>query len=227
MAPGPFGGPGGGFGGPGGRPPMGPPPGHRGTRDVIAATGFRPENQNPVAELDLKELEKQSEEMMSISFLTKDNAKFTPTDGGFLSLTYNGKTWDRIQIVQTFPFSDKNHFLSIRECTETAKEIGMIQNLEEDFPEEIVTYIEKDLSLRYFMPIILKIHSIHERHGYIYFTVQTEKGKQQFTVRNNSNAIIPFTEKRIFITDIENNRYEIPDTSRLSPKDLTKLDLYL
>ena len=180
-----------------------------------------------MAELDLKELEKQSEEMMTLQFLSRDSAQFTETAGGFLSLTRQNKTWERVQIIRTFPFSHKNSFLSVRECTETAREIGIIRELSEDFPPETVAIIEKALAQRYFMPVIKKIYNIKERSGYIYFQVETEKGRQEFTVRNNTSAIIPFTETRLFITDIDNNRYEIPDTSKLTPKELNKLDLYL
>ena len=237
MSPRGFGGP---MGGPGGGRPMGGPRGPRG--GPRGPMGGPPPFDRPgepggpsidhgekkaVAELDLKELEKQSEEMMLLQFLSSDSAQFAETAGGFLSLTWKGKTWERVQIVRTFPFSHKNSFLSVRECTETAKEIGIIRELSEDFPPETVALIEKALAQRYFMPVIKRIYSIKDRSGYIYFQVETEKGRQEFTVRNNTSAIIPFTETRLFITDVDNNRYEIPDTSKLNPKDLNKLDLYL
>ncbi len=222
MTPGGFGGP---MKPPGG--PMGRPPGGRGR--AFDNNAERP-NHGPKtasAELDLTELEKQSEEMMTIQFLTEASAQFAETEGGFLSLTFQNKTWNRIQIVRTFPFSDKDSFLSIREFTETAKEIGIIRNLKEDFSAETTAIIEKALKQQYYLPVIEKIYSIKEHSGYIYFQVKIGNARRQFTVRNNSNAIIPFTESRLFITDIDNNRYEIPDTARLNPKELTKLDLYL
>ena len=233
MAPGGFGGP---MGGPGGRPmggprgPMGRPGGPMGGPPPFGRPGgpsIDHSEKKAAAELDLKELEKQSEEMMTLRFLNSDSAQFTETAGGFLSLTWKGKTWERVQIVRTFPFSHKNSFLSVRECTETAKEIGIIRELTEDFSAETVSLIERALAQRYFMPVIERIYSIKERSGYIYFQVETEKGRQEFTVRNNTSAIIPFTETRLFITDVDNNRYEIPDTSKLNPKELNKLDLYL
>ncbi len=216
-------------GGPGG--PMMPPiggfggPGRRRREMENASGGHRRED--PKVELDLEELEKQSQEMMTLQFMTKETAVFTETPGGFLSLSFHGQTWERIDIVRTFPFSDKNSFLSIREHTERAKEIGIIRSLEKDFDPQTVAILNKQLDLHYFTPRIEKIYTIKERSGFIYFHVLTEKGKKQFTVRNNSNAIIPFTESRIFITDIDNNRYEIPDTALLQPKELAKLDLFL
>lgn len=227
MTPGGFGGP---MGGPGGRP-MGRGGGPRGPMGGPGGPFGQPVPDHgankPAAELDLKELEKQSGEMMTLKFLDSASAQFSETEGGFLSLTCQGKSWERVQIVRSFPFSHKDSFLSVRECTETAKEIGIIRELYEDFPSGSAALIEKALNQRYFMPVIEKIYSIKERSGYIYFDVKTEKGRQEFTVRGNSNAIIPFTESRLFITDVDNNRYEIPDTAALNPKELTKLDLYL
>lgn len=205
---------------------MMPPPG-RPRRHEEFGGPYGNQREEAKVELDLEELEKQSREMMTLQFMTKETAAFHPTEGGFLSLTFLGQTWERVQIFRTFPFSDKNSFLSVREHTERAKEIGIIRELEEDFDRETIDLINKQLDLRYFTPQIIKIYSIKERSGFIYFHVLTGRGERQFTVRNNSNAIIPFTESRIFITDIDNNRYEIPDTARLQPKELAKLDLFL
>lgn len=178
-------------------------------------------------QLDLKDLEKQSEEMMTIHFLNRYNSVFEETEGGFLNLKHEEQLFERVQLVRTFPFTDKNSYISIRENTERAREIGIIRSLETDYDGETLALLEKHLNLRYFTPVITKIYSIKENNGHILFQVETKEGRQQFTVRNNSNSIIPFTETRIFITDVNNNRYEIPDTTKLNPKELTKLDLFI
>lgn len=222
MTPGPMG-----MGGPGGSPGMRPPggPGRHGAPMGDFKGPKRIPEIHP--QLDLKDLEKQSEEMMTLHFLNKDNTQFSESSGGFLTLSHEGTTYERIQLVRTFPFTDKNSYISIRENTERAREIGIIKELETDFDKETIALLEKHLKLRYFTPCITKIYSIKEQSGHIMFHVETEDGRQQFTVRYNGSTIIPFTETRIFITDVNNNRYEIPDTSKLNPKELTKLDLFL
>lgn len=209
----------------GGLPPRGMRPGGpRGPMGDFNGPKRVPESH---PQLDLEDLEKQSMEMMTIHFLDKNNAFFAESSGGFLTLKHENTSYDRIQLVRTFPFTDKNSYISIRENTDRAKEIGIIKELEADFDEETVALLEKHLKLRYFTPCITKIFNIKEQSGHIHFHVETQEGKQQFTVRNHGSSIIPFTETRIFITDVNNNRYEIPDTSRLSPKELGKLDLFL
>lgn len=224
MTPGPMGmGP---MGGPGGPPPGGMRHhgGPGGPMGDFKGPGRGPEIH---PQLDLKDLEKQSEEMMTIHFLNRYNSVFEETEGGFLNLKHEEQLFERVQLVRTFPFTDKNSYISIRENTERAREIGIIRSLETDYDGETLALLEKHLNLRYFTPVITKIYSIKENNGHILFQVETKEGRQQFTVRNNSNSIIPFTETRIFITDVNNNRYEIPDTTKLNPKELTKLDLFI
>ena len=42
-------------------------------------------------EFDVKKFEEESAELLELRFLTKENAVFTKTAGGFLALDYNGK----------------------------------------------------------------------------------------------------------------------------------------
>ena len=41
------------------------------------------------------------------------------------------------------------------------------------------------------------------------------------------NSIIKLSDVRLIITDLDGNRFEIPDTERLSGRELKMLDLYL
>ena len=50
-------------------------------------------------------MENEVEEMTAIHYLNQDNAVFERTEGGFLSLSYEGKKWDRIQVIRLFPFT--------------------------------------------------------------------------------------------------------------------------
>jgi hypothetical protein len=42
-----------------------------------------------------------------------------------------------------------------------------------------------------------------------------------------SEAFVSLTESRILITDLDGNRYEIPDLNRLSAVERKKLDLFI
>lgn len=213
----------------GGRPP-GPPPGGKRQRDMgemppmppkEAATDFYEEN------FDMAQMEKECEEMLDIHYLNKSNSTFTETDGGFISLTYNKKTYENVTVIRTFPFTEPDKLLSVRESGGKKKEIGIIESLHDDFDAETVDIISKNLELRYYMPVIQKIQNIKESNGYVHFKVCTNHGNLEFSLQSNGSHFSYLSDTRILITDLEGNRYEIPDTRKLTPRELKKLDLYL
>lgn len=211
------------MGGPGRRPPMRRP----GERPPMERPGIhvRP-NDYIEKDFDLNQMEKESEEMVQITFLTAKNAKFTKTSGG-LSLKLNENTYEDVQLVETFPFTDPYSFISVRNPLNKNKEIGLIQDLENDFETETVTLIKEQLDLYYHMPIIEKIINVNESGGYSNFTVMTNFGETQFSLRGNGTYITALNEKRLIIQDLEGNRFEVPDKQKLSAKDLKKLDLFM
>lgn len=214
----------------GGMPPGPPPSGHRhGKFDK----GFPPKPPRETVDdfyeekFDMAQMEKECEEMLNVHHLNKNNSSFTETDGGFISLRYNDKTYENVTIIRTFPFTKPDCLLSVRESFGKKKEIGIIENLTADYEQKTVDIISKNLELRYYMPVIEKIQSIKEINGYVNFKVSTNHGNMEFSLQSNGNHFSYLTDTRILITDLEGNRYEIPDTQKLSPKELKKLDLYL
>ena len=59
-------------------------------------------------QFEKEQMEREAEEMTAVRYLTKDNAVFERTQGGFVSLTFEGKTWDRVQVIRLFPFTEPN-----------------------------------------------------------------------------------------------------------------------
>ena len=58
----------------------------------------------------INQMEQEAEEMASLCYLDKKNATFERTKGGFVSLTYGGKTWERVQVIRLFPFTEPEKF---------------------------------------------------------------------------------------------------------------------
>lgn len=54
-------------------------------------------------EFDEEALKRESEEVLQMRLLTTENAIFSRTDGGFLSLKFGEKTYDRVGVYLTFP----------------------------------------------------------------------------------------------------------------------------
>ena len=69
-------------------------------------------------EFNIDQMEQEVEEMTALRYLTKENAVFARTGGGFISLEFDGKKWERVQVIRLFPFTEPDQFISIRTVEE-------------------------------------------------------------------------------------------------------------
>lgn len=177
-------------------------------------------------EFDEEELKRESEEVLQIRFLTSENAVFTRTEGGFLALKTGEKAYDRVGVYLTFPLTNPDEFISIREADEKAREIGMIQSIKDLKPQE-QEMIREQVRLRYFMPVIRKVMDVKDEYGYAYWHVMTDFGACRFTTNMGGDAVVNLGGARYQITDIDGNRYELPDLYGLTVMERKKLDLFI
>lgn len=177
-------------------------------------------------EFNLEQMEKETEEMLKMRYLNKKNAEFSVTEGGFAALKTGDEVYPRVQVVRMFPFTDPNHFISIRTADENSKEIGIIKDMK-DVSKETAELLENQMNLRYFTPVITKIINIKDEYGYAYFDVVTDRGACRFTINMGGSAVVHLSETRILISDVDENRFEIPDINTLTPTERKKLDLFL
>lgn len=177
-------------------------------------------------EFDEEELKRESEEVLQMRFLTSENAVFTRTEGGFLALKTGEKEYDRVGVYLTFPLTNPDEFISVREADEKAKEIGMIQSIKDLKPGE-QEMIREQVRLRYFMPVIRKVMDVKDEYGYAYWHVMTDFGVCRFTTHMGGDAVVNLGDARYQITDIDGNRYELPDLYSLTVMERKKLDLFI
>lgn len=177
-------------------------------------------------EFDEEALKKESEEVLEMRFLNSENAVFTRTKGGFLSLKTGEKEYERVGVYLTFPLTNPEEFISVREADEKAKEIGLIRTLT-DLKAEEQEMIREQVRLRYFMPVIRKVMDVKDEYGYAYWHVMTDFGVCRFTTHMGGDAVVNLSDARYQITDIDGNRYEIPDLYGLTVMERKKLDLFI
>ncbi len=177
-------------------------------------------------EFQLSQMEQETDEMLRIRYLNKDNAVFKKTEGGFLSLETEGEYYPRVQIVRMFPFMNTGELLSVRTTDERSREIGIVEKLT-DVTEETAALLEEQMNMHYFTPVITRILNIKDEYGYAYFHVETNHGPCRFTIQMGGNAVVHLSETRILIMDIDENRFEIPDIMKLTAGERKKLDLFL
>lgn len=151
---------------------------------------------------------------VDIEFLTPENAAFGTTPGGFLRLEKDGKAYERVSLFRTFPFTLGDSYLSVRDME--GKEIGVIKEMG-DFPADVVRAFKAELERRYFAPTVTKIKSMKEEFGYAYWEVETDSGPRRFTVRDMQSSLLLLSEVHLMLVDVDGNRFDIPDYTRLDP----------
>lgn len=174
----------------------------------------------------MKQMEAEVEEMTALRYLNKENAVFSRTEGGFVSLESGGKTWDRVKVIRLFPFTEPEKFISIRTVEERSREIGVIADMN-DVDSGTREMLEEQLNLHYFTPVIQKILDIKDEYGYAYFHVMTDRGECRFTIQMGGNAVVHLSDTRLLITDLDENRFEIRNIEELTVREQRKLDLFL
>ena len=134
------------------------------------------------------------------------------------------RDYGRVILHRAFPFDRPDEIVSVQQ--EDGFEIGIIKNIN-DFDEKTVEILNRSLDDKYYVPEITKILSAKDRFGFVYFKCETDSGLCDFVVRNPFGSIIRLTESRIFIVDIDGNRYSIKNTNALDRKSYRKIELYI
>ncbi len=137
-------------------------------------------------------------------------------------------TAERIFLSRAFPFDMPFEYISVLDGDK--KEIGFIRSID-DFDEAQRALLINELETKYYTPTIKRILSVKERYGFSYWKCECEFGEKSFTLRDTFRSIIrTYTNEgktRVFILDVDGNRYEIPDVEALDRLSYKKIELYL
>ena len=155
-------------------------------------------------------------------WLTAENAAFFQKNG-LLYLRQEGKE-QRVIPVRAFPFETLWEYISI--LNEERAELGMVRELSV-LRAESARLLREELERRYYVPQIQRIVSQKERYGFSYWTVLTEEGEVHFTMHDTYRNMIRVGEDRVFLLDVDGNRFEIPSLAALDRKSMRKIELYL
>lgn len=166
-------------------------------------------------------------EITTVRYISDAELVLNKTKGGFLSLTLGDKTYKRIMLQRAFPLSKPTKYISVREIREDrepGEEIGVIQDIEMLSPEK-KAIVEEELSVRYFTPQILQITKLKDERGFVYMEIITTAGPRKITANNNSSSFIRLSAVRVLIVDVDGNRFDIPDMTKLDKKSIRNLEV--
>ncbi len=172
-----------------------------------------------------QEAVKEQKSLADISvpvWLNGENAVFYLKEH-FLHIKFEEKE-ARVFLCRQFPFELEWEYISVMD--DEKQEIGIIRRLSE-FDSETEALLIEELKRRYYAPVILRIHSMKERYGFSYWKVETPEGEMRFTLHDTYRSIARAGEHRLVISDVNGNRFQIPDTRALDRKSYRKIELYL
>lgn len=161
-------------------------------------------------------------DLTATNWLTEENTSFEQKNG-FLYIK-NGTDHCRAFLNRAFPQELLWEFISVLD--EEQQEIGIIRNVDQ-LGEENRRLVVTELQRRYYSPVLLKIHSMKERYGFSYWKAETADGNVQFTLHDTYRSIVRAGGNRVLLTDVNGNRFEIPDVTALDKKSYRKIEFYL
>lgn len=136
----------------------------------------------------------------------------TAPDGTMRVIVPGDRCSLQVQVLRAFPLSHSEEQIVLRDGAN--KEVGILRDLE-GLPESAREIVRAQLHRRYFLPRVLKIHRVFERFGTTQWDLDTDRGRREVTTKPINDALFEMSPGRYFITDNENNRYEIQDLSAL------------
>ena len=168
--------------------------------------------------------------------LTPANCRFYRSEGGLISMELTlpekneAEQFERIVVLRSFPISNPDEYISIREPSTRRRgngaEIGLIRNMH-DFDEATVKLLNEELDRRYFTPELLKIYSLKEKFGYLYCEAETSAGRITFVLNNPYSNFRTLEDRRVLISDIDGNAFMIKDPENFDKASLKKIEIYL
>jgi len=125
-----------------------------------------------------------------------------------------------LRALAAFPISGRANLVSFLD--EHGREVALVRDHDLLDPEGRAL-LEEELGRVYFAPKITRIYRIEETFGCSRWEVETDRG---FTIVEvaDREQIRMLPENRILMQDVDGNRFEIPDTTRLDSKSQALLD---
>ena len=107
------------------------------------------------------------------------------------------------------------------------REIALIRALA-DLDEDSRGAVQACLDQYYLIPEIKEVLSCTDRAGALFWRVMTDRGEVQFRIRNRHADIkLLYGTNRVLVRDADDNRYEIPDMSKLNKRSRRLLFYYV
>ena len=142
-----------------------------------------------------------------------------------LRLTIEGdRSYLRVKVVRAAPLTQPDRYYCFLDQKDEA--ICMVTELDE-LPEESRPLVLEELERRYLTAEVQSVRSLQNEYGVSYWDVETDRGAREFVAKSVSENAQWLSETRLMIFDVDGNRFEIPDLTKLDRKSQTLIESVL
>lgn len=127
----------------------------------------------------------------------------------------NDRSYLRVKVVRAAPLTQPDRYFCILDIKDEA--ICMIEDLSqlEDASHPLVF---EELDRRYLTAEIQKIVSLQNEYGVSYWEVETDRGTREFVAKSVAEHAQFLSDTRLMIFDVDGNRFEVVDKTKLDKR---------
>jgi len=163
-------------------------------------------------------------EEILMEFTPPEKCRFYRNERGFLGLELEGEDHRRVQLSRALPFTAPERYICVMDMDN--KEIAVLESLEAlDAPMQEL--LREELGMRYFYPEVTQVKSVKEKMGSYYIELCIGSHEKTIAVKDISKNLKQLDGGRLIVTDVDGNRFSIPDVYAIHKKSLRMLEPYL
>ena len=162
---------------------------------------------------------------MARTFIDGNEIHITVKDKIFCDVEfYTGDKFTDLEPRRLFPVSGLSEYITFLDSE--GEEKFIIRKLDNMEPEQKAILLGC-LEEYYRIPKITRLISRSEKHKIWMWNVETDRGEYTFEIINHIQSMKMFYDRRILIKDGNDNRYEIPDITKLDKQSKALIEQFL
>ena len=158
-------------------------------------------------------------------YIEYDMARFTRKDITLVDVElYDGRFFRNLEPRRLFPMSGLEKYITLLD--QEGIERAVIRDLK-NLPDAERETIESCLREYYLIPKVTRILTCVEKYGILTLETETDRGAARIEIRNILHGLRLIRGTRVLLRDSNDNRYEIPDLSKLDKRSRQLIDCFL
>ena len=133
----------------------------------------------------------------------------------------DGTVTEDLEPRRLFPVNDEDNYISLLDAD--GHEHAIIRSLS-SLDKESRDLLREILTEYYIVPKITEVIEVYEKGSINRWTVMTDHGQCSFQIKARYTDIKLFPKGRILVRDTNDNRYEIPDVTKLDKSSMRQLN---